>query len=165
MTDAEATNTLFGYPQKLSSRVTVLGNYYINLFLVQGNKKTALFEAGISGLVDTVIQQLEHLEVMPDYLIVSHPHSDHITGLSGLMERFSAAQVVTGPGAAEFIAHPKAGPLMMAEDAFMSKGLAARGIQPGRPPIDTIPDLSEVREVADKAVLDLGGRGPWAFPG
>jgi glyoxylase-like metal-dependent hydrolase (beta-lactamase superfamily II) len=152
------------YPIPLSSRVTVLGNYYINQFLVQGDKKTALFEAGISGMVDSVIHQLEQLEVMPDYLIVSHPHSDHITGLPGLMERFSAAQVVTGAGAAEFIAHPKAGPLMLAEDAFMSKGLATRGITPGRPPIETVPDLSDARAVSDTVVLDLGGVALELFP-
>lgn len=157
MTGPETKNALFDSPMKLSSRVTVLGNYYINLFLVQGDKKAALFEAGISGMVDTVIRQLEQLDVVPDYLIISHPHSDHITGLSGLMDRLPAAQVVTGPGAAKFIAHPKAGPLMLAEDAFMSKGLAARGIQPGRPPLDTIPDLSGAREVPDTVVLDLGG--------
>lgn len=152
------------YPIRLSSRVTVLGNYYINQFLVHGEKKIALFEAGISGVVDTVIHQLEHLGVMPDFLIVSHPHSDHITGLTGLMERFPAAQVVAGAGAADFIAHPKAGPLMLAEDTFMSKGLAARGATPGRPPIDTIPDLSDAREVSDTAVLDLGGVNLELFP-
>jgi glyoxylase-like metal-dependent hydrolase (beta-lactamase superfamily II) len=123
------------YPMPLSSRVTVLGNHYINLFLVQGDQKTALFEAGISGMVDTVIRQLEHLTAVPDYLIISHPHSDHITGLVGLMDRFPDAEVVTGPGAAEFITHPKAGPLMRAEDEFMSQGLADRGLPPQRPPI------------------------------
>ena len=152
------------YPIPLSSRVTVLGNHYINLFLVQGDQKTALFEAGISGIVDTVIQQLEQLDVAPDYLITSHPHSDHITGLAGLMERFPGAQVLAGAGAKEFIAHPKAGPLMLAEDAFMSQGLAARGITPGRPPLDTIPDLSDTRVVTDLFVLDLGGVDLTLFP-
>ncbi len=80
------------------------------------------------------------------------------------MERFPAAQVVAGAGTAEFIAHPKAGPLMLAEDAFMSKGLAARGVTPGRPPIETVPDLSGVREVPDTAVLDLGGIALELFP-
>ena len=152
------------YPIRLPSRVTVLGNYYINQFLVQGDKKTALFEAGISGMVDTVIHQLEHLGVVPDYLIVSHPHSDHITGLPGLMERFPAAQVVAGAGAAEFIAHPKAGASMLAEDAFMSKGFADRGIMPGRPPIDTVPDLSTAMTVSDTVELELGGLDLELFP-
>jgi len=164
MTEQNTSRHPSDYPIQLSSRVTVLGNYYINQFLVQGDKKTALFEAGISGMVDTVIHQLEHLGMVPDYLIVSHPHSDHITGLTGLMERFPAAQVVAGAGAADFVAHPKAGPHMLAEDAFMSKGLAERGVIPGRPPIDTVPDLSGVREVADTAVLDLGGVSLELFP-
>jgi 2-aminobenzoylacetyl-CoA thioesterase len=145
------------YPMPLSSRVRVLGNHYINLFLVQGDQKTALFEAGISGMVDTVIRQLEHLNAVPDYLIISHPHSDHITGLPGLMERFPHAQILVGTGTREFITHPKAGPLMRAEDEFMSRGLADRGLLPQRPPISTIPDLSNAREVADTLVLDLGG--------
>ncbi len=164
MTQTDATVTLSDYPMTLSSRVTLVGNYYINLFLVQGNQKTALFEAGISGVVDTVIHQLEHLGMAPDYLIVSHPHSDHITGLTGLMERFPETEVITGPGAGKFVSHPKAGPLMLAEDAFMSKGLAARGVTPGRPPIETVPDLSGVREVADTTVLDLGGVSLELFP-
>jgi 2-aminobenzoylacetyl-CoA thioesterase len=145
------------FPMPLTPRVTVLGNYFINLFLVQGDRKTALFEAGISGVVDTVIHQLAQLGTAPDYLILSHPHSDHATGLPGLMERFPGAQVLAGAGAREFVTHPKAGPLMLAEDAFMSKGLAARGITPGRPPIDTIPDLSDARVVEEPFVLDLGG--------
>lgn len=157
MLEADSNIGSSDYPMQLSSGVMVLGNYYINLFLVQGCKKTALFETGISGVVDTVIHQLEHLGAVPDYLIVSHPHSDHITGLSGLMERFPDAQVVAGAGAGEFIVHPKAGALMLAEDAFMSQGLAARGITPGRPPVDAIPDLSDAQVVSDTFALDLGG--------
>ncbi|HSL60665.1 MAG TPA: MBL fold metallo-hydrolase [Desulfotignum sp.] len=152
------------FPMPLSSRVTVLGNYYFNLFLVQGDRKTALFEAGISAVVDTVIHQLEQLGVSPDYLILSHPHSDHATGLPGLMDRFPGARVLAGEGAVEFLTHPKAGPLMLAEDAFMSEGLAARGIVPGRPPIDTLPDLSDAREVTDTFLLDLGGISLELFP-
>jgi beta-lactamase superfamily II metal-dependent hydrolase len=44
--------------------------------------------------LDRVIGQLEALGVEPDYLIPSHPHSDHITGLPGLMERYPGARVV-----------------------------------------------------------------------
>jgi 2-aminobenzoylacetyl-CoA thioesterase len=80
------------FPMPLSARVTVLGNYFINLFLIKGDSKTALFETGISGIIDTVIFQLEALGVIPDYLILSHPHSDHTTGLPGLMERFPKCQ-------------------------------------------------------------------------
>jgi glyoxylase-like metal-dependent hydrolase (beta-lactamase superfamily II) len=164
MLEADSNIGSSDYPMPLSSRVTVLGNHSINLFLVKGDRKTALFEVGISGVVDTVIQQLEYLGAEPDFLIVSHPHSDHITGLSGLMERFPTAQVVAGAGAAKFIRHPKAGPLMLAEDAFMSQWLAARGSKPGRPPIETVPDLSDAREVSDTIVLNLEGLDLELFP-
>ncbi len=164
MPELEIYNHPSDFPMPLTPRVTVIGNYFINLFLIQGDRKTALFEAGISGVVDTVIHQLEKLGTAPDYLILSHPHSDHATGLLGLMKRFPGAQVLAGAGAKEFVTHPKAGPLMLAEDAFMSKGLAARGITPGRPPIDTIPDLSDSRVVADTFALDLGGVTLELFP-
>ena len=155
-TPATADSHETDFPMPLSGRVTVLGNYFINLFLVTGDKETALFETGISGITDAVISQLEVLGVAPDYLIMSHPHSDHATGLPGLMARFPEAVVLTGAGAREFITHPKAGPLMLAEDAFMSKGLLHRGITPGRPPIDTVPDLSDAQIVTDTTILDLG---------
>jgi glyoxylase-like metal-dependent hydrolase (beta-lactamase superfamily II) len=53
---------------------------------------------------------------------------------------------------------------MLAEDTFMSQGLAARGITPGRPSLDTIPDLSNAWEVSDTTVLDLGGLDLELFP-
>lgn len=154
---SRADNHAADFPMPLSDRVTVLGNYFINLFLIKGDRKTALFETGISGITDGVISQLEALGETPDYLILSHPHSDHATGLAGLMERFPKAEVLAGAGAKEFITHPKAGPLMLAEDAFMSKGLLHRGITPGRPPVDRIPDLSGARIITDTTALDLGG--------
>ena len=99
------------FPMALSPHVKMLGNYFFNLFLVTGSSKSALFESGISGVVDGVIAQLDALGIAPDYLVPSHPHSDHITGLPGLMERYPRARVVMAAGANEFITHPKAGPL------------------------------------------------------
>ena len=145
------------FPMEIDSSVKVLGNYFFNLFLVMGSRYTALFEVGISAVVDRVIGQLEDLGMEPDYLIPSHPHSDHMTGLPGLMERYPRARVVAGRGAAEFIAHPKAGSLMLKEDAFMSQRLLDLKIQPGRPSLDHIPNLSSSLCVEDEISIDLGG--------
>lgn len=145
------------FPMKITPHVSILGNYFFNLFLVTGQNKSALFESGISGGVDCVIDQLDVLGISPDYLILSHPHSDHITGLSGLMEQFPQAQVVMAKGANEFITHPKAGHLLVKEDFFMSKGLEKMGITPGRPPLETIPDIREALIVEKDKSLDLGG--------
>lgn len=145
------------FPMEIDPSVRVLGNYFFNLFLVTGSRRTALFEVGISAVVDRVIGQLDALGVEPNYLIPSHPHSDHMTGLPGLMERYPGARVLAAQGAAEFIAHPKAGPLMLKEDRFMSQSLSDLKIQPGRPSLDHIPDLSTALCVEDDISLDLGG--------
>lgn len=145
------------FPMEISPHVWMLGNYFFNLYLVTGHHKSALFESGISGCVDSVIAQLEALGVCPDYLIPSHPHSDHITGLPGLMERFPKARIVMAAGAKEFITHPKAGPLLVKEDSFMSKGLEQMGIVPGRPPLEAIPEIRDGLIVEEHCSLDLGG--------
>lgn len=144
------------FPMPLSREATLIGNYYFNLFLVRGSRKSALFETGISAVTDTVIRQLEGLEIEPDYLVPSHPHSDHITGLPGLAARYPDAEIVTAAGAPEFVAHPKAGPALLREDRFMSQALDKLGIQPGRPPLAVIPDLTGARTVSDRTTLDLG---------
>jgi len=135
----------------------ILGNYYFNLFLVTGPKKTVLFETGISGGVDRVIGQLEVLGSAPDILVVSHPHTDHITGLPGLKQRYPKADVLAGKGAMEFITHPKAGPGLIAEDKFISQSLRKSGIVPGRPSLGSAPDLAGHTEVRQSRDLDLGG--------
>lgn len=145
------------FPIQIAPGVQVLGNYFFNLFLIRGKEKTALFEVGISGVVDQVIDQLDRLGVSPDYLILSHPHSDHITGLPGLMERFPKAQVLAAQGAEGFVSHPKAGPALIKEDRFMSQSLEEQGIIPGRPSLETVPVLKDHTVIGQTAGLDLGG--------
>lgn len=141
----------------LAPGVRILGNYYFNLFLVTGSLGSALFEVGVSAVADRVIAQMAALNIEPDHIIPSHPHSDHITGLPALTDRYPRARVLAADGAREFIAHPKAGPLMFKEDAFMSRSLADLGIQPGRPPLDRVPNLDRAVIVRDRHRLDLGG--------
>ncbi|MCF6248712.1 MAG: MBL fold metallo-hydrolase [Desulfobacula sp.] len=144
------------FPVKLNDHLFMLGNYFFNLFLVIGEKKTALFEVGISAIVDAVIHQLENLGIDPDFIVCSHPHSDHITGLPGLIKRFPDAKILAAKGAESFVNHPKAGPVLLKEDAYMSKSLEKSGIIPGRPSLEKIPDLSCVNEIEDTLRLDLG---------
>lgn len=144
------------FPVEIAPGIHMLGNYYFNLFLIQGKERSALFETGVSGVVDQVIGQLDQMAIVPDHIIVSHPHSDHITGLPGLKERFPDAQVMAGQGAEAFITHPKAGPALIKEDRFISQRLESLGIAPGRPSLETIPDLSGHTEVFEPTRLDLG---------
>ncbi|WP_299983401.1 MBL fold metallo-hydrolase [Desulfobacula sp.] len=144
------------FPIEIDQNIFMLGNYFFNLFLIIGNRHSALFEVGISAIVDTVINQLELLDINPDFIIPSHPHSDHITGLPGLAKRYPTARIVSAAGAKEFIEHPKAGPLLIKEDIFMSKSLADLKIKPGRPPLEKIPNLDGSLVINDKLSIDLG---------
>ncbi len=144
------------FPIQLKTNVFMLGNYFFNVFLIIGDKKTAIFETGISAIADTVVSQIENLGIIPDYIIPAHPHSDHITGLPGLMENFPGAIIITAIGAKEFIEHPKAEHLLIAEDQFMHKSLSKRGLLPGRKPLKTVPNLKNSLTIEKKKSLNLG---------
>jgi glyoxylase-like metal-dependent hydrolase (beta-lactamase superfamily II) len=108
-------------------------------------------------MVDEVIRQLDSLGVTPTFLVVTHPHTDHVTGLDGLKERYPQALIVAAEGAAEFLAHPKAAEVMPPEDRHMTEFLASRGIKPGRPPIEEPPSLANCLIANDGDEMDLGG--------
>jgi len=149
--------TAVTFPGRLAEGLWVLGNSYFNLYLLRGKTASALVETGISATADEVIGQLNSLGVEPDYLVVTHPHGDHINGLPALRERYPDARVVIGPGAREFLAHPKTAAALVAEDRFMSDFLASQGKRPGRPPIDRPPSVEGALVAGDNETLDLGG--------
>ena len=145
------------FPIKITDRVHLLGNYYFNLTFVSGSTHTLLFEAGVSAVVDKVIAQLEGMGKVPDIIVVSHPHSDHVTGLTGLAEKFPRARIIAGMGAKNFMAHPKAGTALAAEDRYISRQFEKMGMSPGRPSLEATPDVSRMEEIKAPARLDLGG--------
>ena len=144
------------FPARLDEGLWVLGNSFFTLYLVRGSTASALIDTGISAMADGVIDQLEALEVSPDYLIVTHPHPDHINGLEALGKRYPEARVVIGPGAREFLSHPKTAAALVAEDRFMSEFLKSQGCRPGRSPIDRPPTVEGATVVSDSETLDLG---------
>lgn len=144
------------YPWALTEKVWLLGNHYFNLFFVKGQNKSALIEVGVSAMVDRVIRQLDSINEAPDYLIVTHPHSDHITGLDGLRKKYPTASVIAGRGSREFISHPRASEMLIAEDRYMSGILAAKGMVSKNRWIKRPPELENCRFVDDGDRIDLG---------
>ncbi len=147
----------FLFPQEIKPGLFLIGNYFFNLFLIKGKQWTVLFETGVSAVVDDVIHQIDGLGLEPDYLIPAHPHSDHITGLPGLREHFPQAAVLITKEAQAFIEHPKAGSAMLFEDRFLYDSLPDHGVTPGRPPLESVPDLKGCRQIHGDHDLDLGG--------
>ncbi len=145
------------FPQQLSGRIRVLGNGPFPVYLVRGDRFSALIEAGISATADEVVRRLDRLGVTPDFIVITHPHGDHLTGLGFLRERYPGIRVLTGEGAAAFLSHPRTTESIVAEDRHMASYLAAQGYPVGRPPEEKTPSLDDgviCREGEDR---DLGG--------
>ena len=145
------------FPKKLTENFWLLGNYYFNLYLIKGEKKSAMVEVGVSAIVDTVIDQIESLNIYPDYLIITHPHPDHLTGLTGLQDRFPDARVVAGEGAQKFMEHPKAIDVLIFEDQFMNQTVRAKVHEPDRPPLTQPPILGNYLQPKNGDEINLGG--------
>lgn len=152
------TNNQRYYPLFIHDRLQVLGHPFFHVYLVSGKNASALIEMGVSATADTVVEQLAALNIRPDYLIVSHPHGDHINGLPALKQAFPEARVVAGVGAPEFLAHPRTGPSLVHDDRYMTAFLKDQGIVNSRPPINVGPILDDDTLIAgDGGVIDLGG--------
>jgi 2-aminobenzoylacetyl-CoA thioesterase len=152
------TNSQGHYPISIHDRLQVLGNHFFQMYLVRGNNATALIEMGVSATADTVIGQLAAFKVRPDYLIISHPHVDHINGLPALKQAYPEACVVAGAGATEFLSHPRTGPSLVHDDRYMTAFLKDQGFANNRPPLTEGPLLADDTLIErDGDVIDLGG--------
>jgi len=144
------------YPCKINDNLWILGNEYFHIYLLKGTNACALVETGISATAEMILKQLSSLKVKPDFIIVTHPHSDHITGLDYLKSSFLNANVIAGIGAELFITHPKSAQSLIAEDMHMTQSLASRGICNKQKVISCPPSLSGCNVVNDEEELKLG---------
>ncbi len=145
------------YPAQLTEQSWVLGIPLFNLYFIRGKKASILVETGISSIVDIVAGQMEKLGISPDFIVVTHPHSDHITGLDGLRSIYPHAVPIAGPDAVEFFTHPKAVQAMISEDIHMTDRLNHWGFKSTRPPVTRPPSRTGIKIMADGSELDLGG--------
>ena len=143
--------------KSLTEHLYILGHPYFHIYLIKGKSASALVEMGISATVNDIKEQLASLDVRPDYLIVTHPHSDHICGLDALKRIFPNAIVVAGHGAAEFLDHPKAVESLIREDRYMTSLISDQGLVSNLTQINDCPSLYSSTIVTSGDELDLGG--------
>ena len=144
------------YPLQLNPKIYVLGHYYFHIYLVQGNRSSVLIETGISATVDEVIRQLYKLNIVPDYIVVTHPHGDHVNGLPGLREAFPKASVIAGTGASEFISNAKIADSLLHDDRYMTDFMNKQGIGAGRQSLSEPPTLEGAVAVKEGDSIDIG---------
>lgn len=146
------------FPRVLADNLWLLGHPYFHVYLVAGSKSAALIDTGISATADLIIRQTADLGLTPDFLIVTHPHGDHINGLPALRAAFPKAGVIAGPGASEFLGYSKIGASLIHEDQFMGEFLKRQGFSPGRKPLEPPPSLEGSLCKGEGQELDLGDR-------
>lgn len=144
------------YPLEINYNLFVQGNEYFHIYLIKGKKACALVETGVSATAAITFEQLFSRGVEPVYIIVTHPHSDHITGLDYLKSSYPHATVVAGDGAESFLDHPKAESALIAEDRHMIEAMTARGVCSSAQAIRSSPNLSGCKVVNDGDEIDLG---------
>jgi glyoxylase-like metal-dependent hydrolase (beta-lactamase superfamily II) len=145
------------FPIQVNDNLWVLGNDYFHIYLIRGRYGSALVETGVSATADLLLEQLAMLGAKPDFLIVTHPHSDHITGLDPLRGAFPRSTVMAAKGAESFLNHPRTSEAMLREDIHMTEFLASHGMIARRRVMKTPPSLSGCKVVNDAGELDLGG--------
>lgn len=143
-------------PRALSQNIWCLGNGYINAYLLQGKKASLLAEAGISATASLMIRQLQDLQISPDFILVTHPHADHVTGLPWLRQAFPRARILAHPESADFLKTPKLTAGFPQEDQHMTRFLQERGLVSGNPCLDQPPELEPYQEISSPDALDLG---------
>ena len=145
------------FPSQVTDNLWILGNDYFHLYLIKGSDACALVETGISATADILLEQLSSMGTEPDFLIVTHPHSDHVTGLDSLKHAFPRATVMVGNGAESFLNHPKAVKNIINEDRHMAESMASHGLLTRRQVITSVPSLAGCTVMSDGNELYLGG--------
>jgi 2-aminobenzoylacetyl-CoA thioesterase len=145
------------FPQPLSERIWVAGERPFPVYLIRGDRSSALVEAGISATADGIARGLDGLGVTPNFIVITHPHADHVMGLDPLRGRYPGIRVLAGEGAAAFLSHPAAKAAIIEEDRHMAAYLADRGYPVGGTPRGRGPDLPDAEVCNEGEALDLGG--------
>ncbi len=152
------TETTDTYPRLLADGLWAVGIPHCTQYVVRGEQAIALIGAGPSAMVDEVVRQLEALKIRPVFFVVTDPHTEHITGLPGLLDRYANSIVISAPGARELLLDPDIWQTQADEERAIADRLRADGFEPGRGPLEDPPSMMESLVANDGDEMDLGGR-------
>jgi len=144
------------FPLKITKNIYILGHHYFHCYLLKGKRFCALVEMGMTAMSRILIEQLKTLQAYPDYLIVTHPHSDHVSGITALKEAFPFSQIIAGEGTRDFIEHPKGEKAIVHEDRHVAAEMLKRGFSFSVDPITFAPNLTGCQIVGEGDELNLG---------
>ena len=124
----------------------------VAVYLVKGNRKTAVIDCGYASSYGNVMQGLRQLGVEPsrvDYLIPTHVHLDHAGGTGHLLKHMPRAKVVAHERAVAHLVDPTR--LIESATSFFGDKLVQMYGKPLPVPKERI------SAVGEESRLDLGG--------
>ena len=148
------------YPKQLTDRVFLLGNHYVSIYLVKGDRFSILVEAGLSITAPQVIGQLKTLEIDPSslkYLILTHTHADHVMGAPLIKEAFPQIKITGVSEARDLLSKKKIIDFFTREDSYTSNRLLDFKAVDLYTPQTTSPPFAVEEIVSPGDILDLGG--------
>ncbi|MDZ7696366.1 MAG: MBL fold metallo-hydrolase [Deltaproteobacteria bacterium] len=150
------------YPKRLSDRITVLGNHYLQTYLVEGDGMTMLIEPGISATATQVVRQMRSAHIDPltiDRLFLTHAHGDHITGGPILKRAMPQLVVTASPETTRLLKKKKVRQIFIRDDHDTGVRLKQLGATTESPAPDLNESLNGLVEVhvAPGQIMDLGG--------
>ena len=145
-------------PARLTKNISLLGNEYFNLYLVQG-ETFAIVEGGVSGITSPFLDQLDQLGVPPEaisYLIILHSHFDHMMVFPTIKGRYPWVKVVSSGLNRTIFSSDRIVSKLFDSDRKMTRSLMEKGL------ISEAPDLAPQVPfpldipVEEGSMLDLG---------
>ncbi len=148
------------YPKQLTDRVFLLGNHYVSIYLVKGDRFSVLVEAGLSITAPQVIDQLKTLEIDPSslkHLIITHTHADHVMGAPLIKSALPKIKITGVSEAGDLLSRKKIMDFFNREDAYTSNRLLDfKAVGPNIPQTTSQPFAVE-EMVSPGDILDPGG--------
>ena len=148
------------YPQRLTEHIMLLGNRYLQTYLILGDKASVLIESGISATAPQLVEQLIASHTDPssiDFLFLTHAHADHVTGAPVLKSMMPQLVVAGSVETKRLLEKKKVQDIFFQDDQDISIGLQKLGAvtNPAVPSISLNGLVN--KDIHAGEVLDLGG--------